>query len=98
MMTTEEREELKREIMQELTAKKCQDSAWKQAKASLKDEVARKYGLWESFRVLDSAATIGRMMWGRINTSHFNNNDINTINSMMHEMLEVADKYSKRGA
>ena len=96
MITAIEKEELKKEILEELTSKKKEDSAWKQAKKGIKDEVARKYGIWESFRIVDAAATIARMMWNRTRTTYFNNSDIEAISNMMYEMLEVAEKYSQR--
>jgi hypothetical protein len=89
------KEELKAEIIAEMTAKKQQDSAWTKAKAALRGDVTQKLGLTESWRVVDSAATIGRMVLDVPNVKRFTEDDVATVRAMLGEILDVAMKYQR---
>lgn len=90
------KEELKAEILAELTASKRTDSAWKKAKGHFKEKVFSVFGQCpEGWRVLDSIASLSRAVFGVYNVNRFTEDDITTIERMLDEIFDIAIRYKE---
>lgn len=89
--------ELETELLTKITARKRAEHAWTKAKNRLFDEYNKIYKS-NTRTLINSAAAIGRVMLNHNTVKTFTDSDINTVESLMNELVAVCEKYKQSEA